>query len=641
MVSRVFSRFRFKRSAIAKKIILFIILFSSLVTLIGTSFQLYLEYQRDIRSVRNSVNQIENSYLDSIIESLWVANPKFLKIQLEGILRLSDIEHLEIRHNGQQVMEVGAVRTNKVIKAHYPLSREYRNEQIPLGDLTITASTAGVYQRLLDRLIVTMGTQAVKTFIVTLFMFLVFYYLVGRHLLALADYTEHLDFENFDRPLQLNRKKRRGKAIDEFDHLVGTFNTMRANLKKSFDRLQRSNDQLKNEVKEREATEKALFASQKQFMELSQEFQAILNGIPDALMLRNRNNEIVWANQGAAQLFDLDITELPGQHCYQLWGQRNDPCDFCSCDECFESGETKSIQITRTDGRIWEKKVFPIKNYQNEVEKVIVWNSDITEKQRLTEDAQRTGRLAALGELAAGVAHEINNPNSLILINAPLLQKAWNQVTPILDQYYQEHKDDSVAGLSYEEFAEVAPCLFEDMYEGALRIKRIVNDLKDFVRQDHYTEYEMIDLNEVVHAAIRLSGNSIKNATESFSLNCSDDLPKTLGRFQAIEQVVINLLLNACQSLTKSTQKLEISTWYDEDQQLNCIQVVDEGCGISSDNLEKITDPFFTTKRDSGGTGLGLSLSLKIVKEHCGALDFISGPGQGTIVTLSIPVTGG
>ncbi len=637
MVNKIKTFFKFKKNTIARKLILFIILFSSAITLLGTSFQLYLEYQRDLSSVKKSIRQIERSYLDTIIETLWVSNYRFLEIQLEGILRMSDIEHLEIRHNGQQIIAAGKTDSTKVISASYPLNREYRGQKMTLGTLIVTASTAGVYGRLLDRVIVTMGTQAVKTFLVVLFMFSVFYYLVGRHLLTLTDYSQNLSSDNLNEPLQLKGRSNQKEQWDEFDHLIFAFNAMRNNLMQSFADLHQSNLRLQDEISDRKATEQALSASEKRFKELSQEFQAVLDGIPDSLLLRDRDYRIIWTNKGAAQLFNRGNADLSGTFCFALWCRSDEPCEDCPGDVCFRDGSVQSGYCETADGRLWEKSFFPIENPRGEVEKIIEWSRDITEQHRLAEETLRAGRLAAVGELATGVAHEINNPNSLVLINAPLLKRAWNEIRPIVESYYREHENLPLAGLSYDEFVREAPFLFDEMYEGAQRIKRIVDDLKDFVRRDRSGDHEPIDVNEVVRTAVRLSSNSIKKATNHFSLSCADVLPQSPGNFQQIEQVIVNLLLNACQALTDRERKVSVTTCFDQKNRHNCIRIADEGCGIKRENLDKITDPFFTTKREQGGTGLGLSVSSRIVIEHNGVLNFISAPGKGTIVEFELP----
>jgi polar amino acid transport system substrate-binding protein len=180
--------------------------------------------------------------------------------------------------------------------------------------------------------------------------------------------------------------------------------------------------------------------------------------------------------------------------------------------------------------------------------------------------------------------------------------------------------------------------LLVEMEESAGRIKRIVDDLKDFARLDGADLREPVDLNEAVRASVRLVGNAIKNATDHFTLDLAADLPPFVGSLQRIEQVVVNLIMNACQALPDKSKGITVTTGYDSFHGTCTVQVHDQGRGIPPEILPRIIDPFFTTKRESGGTGLGLSICMRIVKSYGGTLEFHSAPGAGTTVTLSLPV---
>jgi len=247
-------------------------------------------------------------------------------------------------------------------------------------------------------------------------------------------------------------------------------------------------------------------------------------------------------------------------------------------------------------------------------------------------------KMASLGILVSGVAHEINNPNSLVLLNTPVIMDSFEDLWPILEEYYRAHGDFMVGGLDYTRMREEIPHMLTEMQAGGKRIKHIVEDLKDFSRIENSRQMASVDLNEVVRAAARLVDNSIKKATHCFTVTCSDYLRKVYGNPQRIEQVVVNLILNACQALESPDQCISLRTYTRLDRQAVVLEVHDEGTGIDPDHLSHLTDPFFTTKRDTGGTGLGLSVSTNIVQEHKGVLVFDSEPGRGTTVSLELPI---
>ena len=136
---------------------------------------------------------------------------------------------------------------------------------------------------------------------------------------------------------------------------------------------------------------------------------------------------------------------------------------------------------------------------------------------------------------------------------------------------------------------------------------------------------------------MRLVESSIHKATSRFTVSYGEQLPQFCGNAQRIEQVLVNLILNACQALSGKEGAIELATYCDSSGSTVTFRLRDEGSGISPEHLARLTDPFFTTKRDSGGTGLGLSVSAGIVKEHGGLLAFDSTPGSETIVTLTLP----
>ncbi len=246
-------------------------------------------------------------------------------------------------------------------------------------------------------------------------------------------------------------------------------------------------------------------------------------------------------------------------------------------------------------------------------------------------------KMAALGILVSGVAHEINNPNGLILLNIPILKKAHRDTARILEEHYLEHGDFPLGGIPYSRMKAEIPRILDEMQDGAQRIKRIVNDLKDFARRDDAAARELVDFNGVVQTAVRLVEPSIRKATDAFSADYGNELPRIFGNAQRIEQVVVNLILNACQALPGPGRGIQLATRFEREAGSVILTLRDEGVGIPPEHLSRLTDPFFTTKRDEGGTGLGLSVSAGIVKECGGTLTFDSVVGQGTTVTLAFP----
>jgi signal transduction histidine kinase len=249
----------------------------------------------------------------------------------------------------------------------------------------------------------------------------------------------------------------------------------------------------------------------------------------------------------------------------------------------------------------------------------------------------QAGKMVALGTLVSSVAHEINNPNNFIMLNTPLLKETWERVLMILDEYYKENGDFTIGGMRYPEMRERIPRLLSAITDGSKRIQQIVEDLRDFVRRDASDMSQSVDVNAVLKSATSLLSNMITKSTSHFYVKYGEKLPLLKGNSHRLEQVMINLIQNACQALPDIRKGISLSTSYNEKISCIVIKVEDEGIGISPEVLPHIADPFFTTKSLSGGIGLGLSISSRIVKEHGGALTFTSEPGKGTTAEIILP----
>jgi len=272
---------------------------------------------------------------------------------------------------------------------------------------------------------------------------------------------------------------------------------------------------------------------------------------------------------------------------------------------------------------------------------------DITARVRMEEDAKlhqaqliHANRMASLGTIVSGVAHEVNNPNNLIMFNAPMILSAWKDAVPLLDAYSLENGDFPLGGLPYSEMREVVPKLTKGISEASLRIKSIVSDLKDFARQDTQERQAPVRVNDVVRMAVSILNHEILRATHHFEVAYGEDIPLVMGSARQMEQVVVNLLNNALQALRSSRQGITVSTRGVPDTGEVEVSVADEGVGMSPEVLERTKEPFFSTRLDSGGLGLGLSISRSIVQCHRGTLTFESEEGKGTRTTLRLPAIG-
>jgi signal transduction histidine kinase len=257
------------------------------------------------------------------------------------------------------------------------------------------------------------------------------------------------------------------------------------------------------------------------------------------------------------------------------------------------------------------------------------------------QELHQAHKLTALGTLVSGVAHEVNNPNTVVILNATTLGRLFEHIRPLLEEQYRRNPEFRLGVRRYAEVREEIPHLISAIQDCASRISALVGELKNFARRESSGLSEVVDMNAVVRSAILLMRHSIEKATEHFSEEYGERLPAVKGNAQRLGQVVVNLIQNACLALTSNRQAIRVITTSTADGKSVIVYVADEGRGIPSDLVDRITDPFFTTRREEGGTGLGLSVSLNIVKEHGGAMRFESKEGEGTTVTVTLPALEG
>jgi methyl-accepting chemotaxis protein len=219
------------KSVIGLRFILYIALFSSAIIILSTGLQLYWNFDHELKSIRKVFIQIENSYLESIIDSLWVTDDKLLQIQLEGILRLPNVRFVEIRNGAEVLEKVGTPQLKGFLEKTTPLTYFYNGRDNPLGDLHVVVSLKEVYTQIFSQFGRILINQAIIIFFVSIFIIILFYQLVGRHIIHMASYVDSVSFDSFDQPLLLNRKPTIKKP-DELDKLAASFNHMRKNLKK-------------------------------------------------------------------------------------------------------------------------------------------------------------------------------------------------------------------------------------------------------------------------------------------------------------------------------------------------------------------------------------------------------------------------
>lgn len=278
-----------------------------------------------------------------------------------------------------------------------------------------------------------------------------------------------------------------------------------------------------------------------------------------------------------------------------------------------------------------------IRNDEGRPQRLIGTAVDITERKRLEDMLYQAQRMEALGTLVAGFFHEINNPLNLIMFNIPIIKRIWADVLPVLGERAALEPGKTYGGLSFEMIEENLDQLLTDMDLAADRMAETLKRLKDFAQKSSLADVKPVQLNTAVHNALRLAQTTIRKSGVKVELDLTENLPIIQGHLQNLEQMILNLLLNAVQAIDHDQGRIKIKTLWDEPEQQVVLKVEDNGRGVDPALADRIFDPFVSNKQSQGGTGLGLSVTYRLVQAHGGRIDFQSRPGEGTIFSVSLP----
>lgn len=343
-------------------------------------------------------------------------------------------------------------------------------------------------------------------------------------------------------------------------------------------------------------------------------FRGILSALDQGMHILNRDYVIEYQNEILRRTFGDKI----GEKCYEVYKQRDKPCEVCRMHAAIERNEIQRTEEIMSDRRHYEQSYVPFADVDGQT-KALILLRDVTEEKMYRAETMRAGQLASIGELAAGVAHEINNPINGIINYAQILQ------------------DDLAEG------APGAEMLDRIIKEGE-RIAYIVRNLLFFARQRE-EEAEVLGIEGVIHDSLSLIKHQLQKDGVSIHTDIPDSLPPIKVHPQQLQQVFLNLLSNARYALNQRYpgrdpgKKVEIrcQAVQEKGRTLLRTEITDYGSGIPLELLTQIFEPFFSSKKPGEGTGLGLSISAGLVRDFQGELRVESKLGEHTTMTVDLP----
>jgi PAS domain S-box-containing protein len=408
---------------------------------------------------------------------------------------------------------------------------------------------------------------------------------IERPLKKLTNGVQSVAHGDFSQSIQMSTQS-------EFNRLVGAYNEMVASLKKSEEHLRK-----------------------------------VFLAADDAIMTTDTEGMITLWSESSQTMFGYTKEDIVGKSVENLFASGPDPAPPVDLKQEPESGGRWEGEVSyRTkDGQFFDGWCVTTKlideNGHDLGHLSIV--RDVTERKQMQMQLIQADKMASLGELAAGVAHEINNPLSGILSNAEFLQEE----IPTDDQERQEE--------------------IQEIIRNSERIKTIVRDLLSFSRQKGSQEVSVFSIGDVIESALNLTAHQIELDHIKINKEIDEVLPPLRASYNQIEQVLINLLTNARHALNEKypdrdankAMTLRSEKVVIEGKPFLRLELTDQGAGIPQLNLDKVCMPFFTTKQPGKGTGLGLSISYNIIQQHGGHMRFESQEGEYTTAIVELPVS--
>ena len=380
--------------------------------------------------------------------------------------------------------------------------------------------------------------------------------------------------------------------------------------------------------------------SEQQIRESRNTLRSVFDGISDPLVMVREDMAVVMLNRAALQFLGASLyRELIGTSCLDFFRARYGAEETNLVVAVIAGQEPARYELaTRGDSTRYEEVfVYPVLAGGEGQRMAIIRVTDRTRQRLMERELIQSEKLASLGLLISGIVHEINNPNNFISFNMPILRDYIQDILPVLDEHASRTPHYEVQGMPYTEFRADVMKLLENIEHGSTRINTTVAKLKEFSRKKDEKGARPILPTAVVERAVAICHTQIRKTVKTFDVQVQPDMPEMVTDPDAIEQTLINLLINAAQAADKPDSHILLSVRQGTNGDGLVLEVRDNGSGMDGKTVSRIFDPFFTTKEEGLGTGLGLYISKNLIEAAGGSIAVESEPGRGTTFRVVMP----
>lgn len=579
-----------------------------MLTLLITLAQLYWDYRTDLNRIESQLQQVEDVHLRSLSTLLWAADEEELKTLAEGIMRLPDMQYLEIHDKNKEWVKIGKPQQSNVISRKYPVMYTYRGKRLNIGTLTVVASLNGVYQKLFNRVVTILVSNGIKTFLVATFVFFLFHYLVTRHILSIANYYKTLDITRH-KSFLLERHKPGAGSQDELDFLVDSLNEMQTKLQVSMQKLNESNERYRSLVEYTHAIPWELDLESFRFTYVGKQAEEVL-GYP----VDNWYEENFWVNHlykddvEYATNFCKQQTEMGANHQFEYRMRAADGRTVWIHDDVVvvkQGGKPVRLQGFMFDITIRKLAEAALQQAHDELEEKVAERTQ--DLMFAKDDAERANR--AKSEFLSRMSHELRTPMNAVIGFAQLLDRDEN-----LSEKHAEYTSEILSAGKH----------LLELIEEMLDLSRIESGNIEL-------ELQAVNLLSVLDESLKLISNmAAEHAIEIITVLPEEMQFEVLAEAKRLKEVILNLLTNAIKygspatTITISGKRL--------DNGYCRLVIADKGKGLTEEEQQKVFEPFERLGAENTsiqGVGIGLAITKRFVELMGGNIGVESQPGEG------------
>jgi PAS domain S-box-containing protein len=600
----------FNGNGVAKRLIVALVLFSSVITTLITALELYADYRRDLGQIDRSMEFIGKSYLPSLTDAVWVADRQQVQTQLDGLLRLPDIEYIGISVDGQTRWSSGKVASRRKITADVPLVREHRGQTLTIGTVQVVASVDRVLLRLWDQLLVVLVSNAIKTLLVAGFMLLVFQHLVTRHLTHIAAFVRRIDpVAPRGEQVQLERQTTGRWRPDILDAVTSSINGLSSSLHGAYEELRQSDERLRA---------------------LTRETLAFIYEV-------DRDGRILFANRtypGWARgpvegtlLIDCFAPDLRPQIEHALAG-------------AFAEAKAQRLEYTIADQtgqhRAYVAAITPIL-HEGVVASVALTSLDISEQQAAAQEIR---------DLNTSLEARVQERTAQLQLAVQRAETASRAKSEFLSRMSHELRTPMNAILGFAQIIEMSgPSPQQLKWAGEIRragdhLLQMIEDLLDLARIEVgkvAIRIEALELESIVAESVAIVQPMITAHGLRLVHGCGVFAPRVMADRLRLRQVLLNLLSNA---VKYNREHGTVTLRCDDRGDRIRLSVADTGMGIAPERLARLFQPFARLGVELGtveGTGIGLALSKQLADLMGATLGADSSVGVGSVFWVELP----